>query len=1123
MEGTENRPPNWDSSSAKFLHNTHDISMGLVMANDISLPQAVDGEHRSLGCISFSTAIVIVPPEALHNDINILRSAYDKSYPRWGPHITMAIPFVAPEDLPHAVETLQTLFSNSELLDPWEMAFSEVDIFRHQDSVTVYLKPDDYSTRRLQVIRHALREAFHLPSDLDGVFRPHLTIGQTATNESVQHLKVKAAMLLPVGWTFDSLLVIRKNEAERGRMELFASIPGTRLTLPPSISVRPPLPTCYTYNILSKKHVPYKRPLSIFDTPAPPSQLILATYNILHSPLQPQDALSPRLPLLLDVIFAQPAPFILLQEVTDVALRYFLSNPLLLDKYPYTSAPAHLPLPNHRNIVAFSSIPFTARYVPLMTPHKPALIIDIGKLTIAGVHLQAGLHEEKLAMKLKELSKLSAYLEGTGKPAIIAGDFNIPSVPREYTAALPKIHELLERYADAWMEKPCENGNTFTPDTNRFAKEGAKALYPQRHDRIYFTKNVGIQVEKTWTFGFPEKEEELASDHWGFAASLKISMAREAGPTEDFQDSDGVVVPQMVWTDQSLTKVLTEANIIPDAEDDESITNALEFVKNILEPMKQHFPFQMQATGSFALGCHTKGSDLDLMIISSISSKTFWQILLQHIQQYKSNDRNNRLKVLRFIQDTRMPFLELLVDNCRIEIVHCVAPRLLAAYHSFLKDNLTINRWNQLPSLPPTSELFLLPGHTLDVIVAYRDNLAIINALPNLETFRLARRSLKYFCSSRGIYGAKYGFLGGFAVTFLIAATCKCLPPHSTASEIVAATLSRFSGFPWAEEILWFPGVDKTSINREDREVMYIASISRPSQNIAKNASRSTAQTIEREFGDAVGKLSSLGFKDLCNGGLDDFYSRYRSFIKIQCAFWGPRAAEGRKWISWIESRLVLLLVNLGKEFPSLETRLWPARFGDLTLDDVQGTYLIGVSGTRMDEGVFRSLLRDAQRTMKGDEGNEAGDRWVSVDLVKQKMVVTENLEIDMRIWEGEEEIVLDAEEDEDDGDTNQTIESVPKLAVAGVKYGKLRPSHDILNRLFWDSRYCPDNYVIGYEDRFKGVKEMQLTLWKREFTDEEFIPMHRVVYFREKGVDGKIVWDRRTRADHIFGSGQMN
>ena len=175
---------------------------------------------------------------------------------------------------------------------------------------------------------------------------------------------------------------------------------------------------------------------------------------------------------------------ILLQEVTDTAWQYFVSNRSLREKFPFVSAPSRLPLPNHRNIVLLSTFPFKAHYLPLVTPNKPALIINISGLVIAGVHLHAGLHEERLALKLKELLKLTKYLEYTSKPVIIAGDFNIPSTQREYTATLPRIHEVLSQYSDAWKEKPGENGYTFTPDTNRLAKEGAITLYPQRHDRV---------------------------------------------------------------------------------------------------------------------------------------------------------------------------------------------------------------------------------------------------------------------------------------------------------------------------------------------------------------------------------------------------------------------------------------------------------------------------------------------------------------------------------------------------------------------------------------------------------------------------------------------------------------
>ena len=535
------------------------------------------------------------------------------------------------------------------------------------------------------------------------------------------------------------------------------------------------------------------------------------------------------------------------------------------------------------------------------------------------------------------------------------------------------------------------------------------------------------------------------------------------------------------------------------------------------------FPLKLQIVGSFALGVHTNGSDLDIMAVSTISPKTFWEVFLQRIKDYKNGDPNNNVKVLRIIRDTKTPMVELLVNSYRVEVVYCSAGKLLPVYVVSLF--VANNSWSKLSELPHSSDLFQLPAPTLDVLLSHRDNIAILASVPNVEIFRLARRAFKYFCSRQGIYGAKFGFFGGFAVTMLIAGICKSLPADTSASEIVAKALSLYSNFPWDSEVLWFPGVEKTNVNREDREAMYIPSITRPSHNIMRNASRSTMSTIQRELSIAKDKLSTTSFNQLCNDGLADFFTRYKNFIKIQCAFWGSHSAEGRKWISWIESRLVILLVNLSKEFPSLETRLWPGRFGDVTSDEVQGTYLAGVTGTGIDEGMFRNVLREVERMMKGEE-MEVVDRWVSITLSRGKDIVAEKLQIDTRILEGEEEINLDEEteeEDDDDDDDETVLPPVSKLTVSDVKTGKLRPSHDVFNRLFWDERYSVEDYLVGYEDRFKGVKEMVLASWKRECTDEEFIPFHRVVYFREKGVDGKIIWDRRTRIDLIFGSGQKS
>jgi hypothetical protein len=99
----------------------------------------------TLPCNSHSTAIAVLLPVSLHNDINVLRSVYDKSYPRWAPHITVAIPFVGPADLALAMEQIRTLFKDTDLLRPWDITFSSTAFFPHKDSATVYLQPDEAS------------------------------------------------------------------------------------------------------------------------------------------------------------------------------------------------------------------------------------------------------------------------------------------------------------------------------------------------------------------------------------------------------------------------------------------------------------------------------------------------------------------------------------------------------------------------------------------------------------------------------------------------------------------------------------------------------------------------------------------------------------------------------------------------------------------------------------------------------------------------------------------------------------------------------------------------------------------------------------------------------------------
>ncbi|KAK8166222.1 hypothetical protein IWX90DRAFT_205958 [Phyllosticta citrichinensis] len=120
----------------------------------------------------------------------------------------------------------------------------------------------------------------------------------------------------------------------------------------------------------------------------------------------------------------------------------------------------------------------------------------------------------------------------------------------------------------------------------------------------------------------------------------------------------------------------------------------------------------------------------------------------------------------------------------------------------------------------------------------------------------------------------------------------------------------------------------------------------------------------------------------------------------------------------------------------------------------------------------------------------------------------------------------------------SRDVTSDSAAAAATTAGVKLRPIHDVLARIAHDDGLGgPAAYVIGYADRFDGVKEVRADRWVAESTEEEWVPLHRVRYVRRRrrgegfggagagaGAGGEadrgVVWSREDRLDVVFGSG---
>jgi len=78
----------------------------------------------------------------------------------------------------------------------------------------------------------------------------------------------------------------------------------------------------------------------------------------------------------------------------------------------------------------------------------------------------------------------------------------------------------------------------------------------------------------------------------------------------------------------------------------------------------------------------------------------------------------------------------------------------------------------------------------------------------------------------------------------------------------------------------------------------------------------------------------------------------------------------------------------------------------------------------------------------------------------------------------------------------------------------------DVLDRIRWDPSLKIEEFVVGYLDRFGGNKELRASMWLNEVTEEDWVPQHRIRYFkRVAGDTEEVVWHRFDRVDKIFGS----
>mgnify|MGYP001810861882 CR=1 FL=1 len=92
---------------------------------------------------------------------------------------------------------------------------------------------------------------------------------------------------------------------------------------------------------------------------------------------------------------------------------------------------------------------------------------------------------------------------------------------------------------------------------------------------------------------------------------------------------------------------------------------------------------------------------------------------------------------------------------------------------------------------------------------------------------------------------------------------------------------------------------------------------------------------------------------------------------------------------------------------------------------------------------------------------------------------------------------------------------------VISQKKAPMKTAADVVNRIIWDGIIEKEHIVVGYLDRFVGIKECKFD----EFDWGDIvladlgalaIPEHRINYFKYKN---QVIWDKNKRIDNVYGS----
>ncbi|KAJ3124879.1 hypothetical protein HK098_000817 [Nowakowskiella sp. JEL0407] len=605
-------------------------------------------------------------------------------------------------------------------------------------------------------------------------------------------------------------------------------------------------------------------------------------------------------------------------------------------------------------------------------------------------------------------------------------------------------------------------------------------------------------------------------------------------------------------------------------------------------------------TGSFALGSHIEGeSDLDMLCCGLIGWKDFVRDLVRH--------QDNTVKLLRVVDTAKVPVIEFSVNNVKIDLQYACVPDLFnfsnefkqrnqskkllpeveeLAWYDYIDELILTFYKNVMLEMPVIDQQMFddakrfmksLPAASYPSIANRFDSLILLGLFAldheiketqsfrlciRLSSFQLARKYLRQWAKSRGIFEHRFGYIGGYTLSVLCAKVCRILDSQyrekkisevPNAATIISAFFKIYSKWIWSEQTIeLFPRLKSEFVAKETvnfpMTVLQMSPLNpinpQSRGNATRNATKAAVQVWDDELkraakivGDKVFVESGKWIEEVSIGY--PFLTSHPYFIRVD--IFSPSNSQFNSICTALEAKLLIaILLDISRAIPDTYSRVWPHRLkphqsettSSTDTDVYEGFYLIGLG--KSDKISYQNQMEWETRVSHiCTKFNQELDQLITeksstayIYLTSRQTLTSEfpNLSTVFTLQDKSKDSDPQSPDTEKiyeiqklDKDTEpQPISKEPKIKGKG----NIRSSQDVYNRIVWDPRYDVMKFVIGYEDRFTGIQEIPFSVFQKNRDkgsdgNSDWIPFHRVWYFK---MGEEFVWDRRSGVDLLFG-----